>query len=316
MLYPQSEPWDEQRLRVTPPHVLRVMQAGVPDGEPVVVLHGGPGGGLSLHYTRFFHPEHWRVVLYDQRGAGASTPHGCLQDNNTWALVEDLEAVRQRLGIERWHVFGGSWGSTLALAYAALRPERIKSLCLRGVFLARQRELDWLYQRGASELFPDGWEAFVAPIPPEERGDLLAAYHRRLEGPDQEEQLRCARAWSRWEGTLSTMQQRPDFMSRFEQPAFALTFARIECHYFTHRAFFGHDGWLLEQIDRFRHVPAIIVQGRYDIVCPMRSAWDLHHAWPEADLRVVHGGHSATEPAVAQGLVEATDELLMVSRAR
>jgi proline iminopeptidase len=229
--------------------------------------------------------------------------------NTTWHLVADIERVRAALAIDSWHVFGGSWGSTLALAYAATHPDSVRSLCLRGIFLARQREIDWLYQHGASEVFPDAWEAYIAPIPADERGDMLGAYHRRLFGDDVAEQLRCAQAWSVWEGTISRLEATPGAAGHFAEPAFALRFARIEAHYFRHRAFFASDGWLLDQVDVFRHLPTVIVQGRYDMVCPVRTAWDLAAAWPEARLRIVTAGHSSFDPAIASALVTATDQL-------
>ena len=291
-------------------HRLRILETGRHDGEPVVFLHGGPGGGVSTVSARFFDPTRYRVILFDQRGAGRSTPTASVHANTTWHLVADIERVRSFMGVDRWHVFGGSWGSTLALAYAATHPEAVRSLCLRGIFLARRKEVRWLYQFGASELFPDAWDTFVAPIPEDERYDMVAAYHRRLMGDDRDEQLRCARAWSVWEGSISRLEPEPGVADRFASPAFALPFARIEAHYFANDAFFETDGWLLEQVDRIRHVPAVIVQGRYDVVCPVRSAWDLATRWPEADLRIVTAGHSSFDPAIASALVDATGRLV------
>lgn len=295
------------RLDVGGGHELDVYETGDPDGAPVVVLHGGPGGGIGPGYARYFDPGRYRVVLFDQRGAGASTPSAGLEHNTTWDLVEDLERIRRALGVARWHVFGGSWGATLALAYAATHADRVLSLCLRGIFLARAQEVRWLYQFGASEVYPDAWEGFVAPIPEAERGDLVRAYHARLTGGDDDEALRCARAWSLWEGSISKLQQDPAALARYGDDAFVRKIASIECHYFANASFFAYDGWLLDQVDAFRGVPAVLVQGRYDMVCPPRSAWDLHRAWPEADLELVHAGHSMTDPEIAAALVRATD---------
>ncbi len=314
VLYDAHDELARHRLSVGDGHDLHVFETGAADGAPVVVLHGGPGGGVSPGYARYFDPERYRVVLMDQRGAGASTPSGGLEHNTTWDLVGDLEIAREALGIERWHVFGGSWGSTLALAYAATHPDRVLSMCLRGIFLARAREVRWLYQFGASEVYPDAWERFIAPIPEGERGDLVHAYHSRLTGDDDAVATTCAKAWSVWEGSISKLRQDPAALARFEEDAFARVFASIECHYFVNDSFFPHDGWLLDQVDAFRHVPAVIVQGRYDTVCPPRSAWDLHRAWPEASFELVHAGHSMTDPAIAAALVRATDRFAAIAR--
>jgi proline iminopeptidase len=247
-------------------------------------------------------------VLFEQRGCGASTPHACLENNTTWHLVDDIEKLREHLGIERWQVFGGSWGSTLALTYAQAHPERVTELVLRGIFLLREREIRWYYQEGASRIFPDAWESFLAPIPEEERGDLVRAYHRRLTSDDQTVRLEAARAWSVWEGSTSTLFANPTLVQKTAEPRFAEAFARIECHYFVNDGFFERDGWLLERIPHVREIPGVIVQGRYDIVCPVDSAWTLHRAWPEAQLRIVaDAGHSAMEPGIASELVLATD---------
>ena len=281
-------------------HTIVVHESGPPDGVPAVVLHGGPGGGSSPEHYRFFDPEHYRVVLIDQRGCGASTPFASVEHNTTWDLVSDIEVVRELLGIERWLVFGGSWGSTLSLAYAQAHPDRVTHLVLRGIFLLRPSELRFFYQDGASHLFPDAWEGFLAPIPEDERDDLIAAYHRRLFGDDREELLRCARAWSEWERATSML----DPSSDAEPPEQAEAFARIENHYFVHGGFLDHPDQLLDGVDRIRHVPAAIVQGRYDVVCPMRTAWDLHRRWPEAELIVnTRAGHSMFDPENASALV-------------
>ena len=289
-------------------HDLYWEESGNPDGRPVVFLHGGPGGGSDAKYRRFFHPERYRIVQFDQRGCGQSTPHASLDDNTTWSLVADIERLRTHLGIDRWMVFGGSWGSTLALAYAETHPERVTELVLRGIFLLRKQEIEWFYQRGASAIFPDAWEDYLAPIPEAERGDLLLAYHARLTGDDPEARRRAAVAWSVWEGSTSRLLVDPDMQRRMAQDEFADAFARIECHYFVNRGFLRTDAQLLEDAGRIRHIPGVIVQGRYDVVCPMESAWALHRAWPEAKLVVVpDAGHSALEPGITRALVDATD---------
>ena len=307
-MYPSLEPYRTGRLRVSERHELYFEESGNPAGKPVVFLHGGPGFGTEPAHRRFFDPAAYRIVLFDQRGCGRSTPHASLEDNTTWHLVGDLEALRTHLGIERWQVFGGSWGSTLALAYAETHPERVTELVLRGIFLVRKREIDWFYQRGASAIFPDAWEKYVAPIPESERGDLLHAFHRRLTHDDPAVRLAAARAWSIWEGTTSCLFANPALIEKTAGDEFAIAFARIECHYFVNDAFVDEARDLLRNVSRIRHIPATIVQGRYDVVCPMETAWELHRAWPEADLRVVpDAGHSASEPGNLHELVEATD---------
>ncbi|MEO6801232.1 MAG: prolyl aminopeptidase [Rhodanobacter sp.] len=307
-LYPEIEPFERGFLQVSPLHKLYCEQSGNPEGKPVVFLHGGPGGGTNPKCRRFFDPAVYRIVLFDQRGCGQSTPHAELTDNTTWALVADIERVREHLGIERWQVFGGSWGSTLALAYAQTHPDKVSELVLRGIFMLRRRELEWFYQNGCDMLYPDAWETYVNAIPEAERGDLMSAYHRRLTSSDGKTRTDAARAWSVWEGATSFLYQDKSHMASSGEDEFALAFARIECHYFVHGGFFEHDDQLLRNIERMRHIPAVIVQGRYDVVCPLRSAWDLHRAWPEADLRIVQdSGHSAFEPGILHELLEATD---------
>ena len=306
--YPPLEPYDQGFLEVSPVHNLYYEQSGNPAGKPVVFLHGGPGGGTIPLYRQFFDPEAYRVVLFDQRGSGRSTPHANLEENTTWDLVADIEKLRAHLGVERWVVFGGSWGSTLALAYAQTHPERARALVLRGIFLCRRKEIDWFYQEGASAIFPDVWEEYVKVIPEGERGDLLSAYHRRLTSTDENERLAAARAWSVWEGSTSKLFPDQQLIDHFGEPQMALALARIECHYFVNNSFFVTDNYLIENIGKIRHIPAVIVQGRYDVVCPMMSAWELHRAWPEADFRVVpDAGHSATEPGIVNELITATD---------
>ncbi len=307
-LYPPIEPHDRGMLPVSPLHTIYYELCGTPEGTPAVFLHGGPGGGIVSEYRRYFDPAAYRVVLFDQRGSGQSTPHAELEANTTWDLVEDMEKLRAHLGVETWHVFGGSWGSTLALAYAETHPERVRSLCLRGIFLCRPKEIRWFYQEGASWLFPDVWEEYEKVIPEEERGDFVSAYHRRLTSADEATRVEAARAWSVWEGSTSKLFFDPASIEKFADPQFALAFARIECHYFMNNAFFPTDNYLIENVGRIRHVPSVIVQGRYDVVCPILSAWELHKAWPEADFRAVpDAGHSATEPGIIHELVSATD---------
>jgi proline iminopeptidase len=296
------------RLRVSPLHELYFEESGNPQGKPVVFVHGGPGGGTDARQRRFFDPAAYRIILFDQRGCGRSTPHASLEENTTWDLVADLERLREHLGVERWMLFGGSWGSTLSLAYAQAHPERVTELVLRGIFLLRKQELDWFYQRGASALFPEAWEEYLAPIPIEERQDLLGAYHRRLTSADMAVRLEAARAWSVWEARTSYLHPNPELVARNSTGDFALAFARIECHYFFHRGFLRSDTQLLEDVPRIRHIPAVIVQGRYDVVCPPESAWALHRAWPEARFVMVpDAGHSANEPGTTAALLEATD---------
>ncbi|HTY95339.1 MAG TPA: prolyl aminopeptidase [Steroidobacteraceae bacterium] len=310
-LYPPIKPYHSGMLRVSAVHEIYYEESGNPQGKPAVFLHGGPGGGTDPSMRQFFDPQRYRIVLLDQRGCGRSRPHASLVDNTTWHLLLDIESVRELLGIERWLVFGGSWGSTLALAYAQSHPERVTELVLRGIFMLRRWELDWFYQDpgGAAALFPDLWERYVAPIPEAERHDMIRAYYRRLTSPDPKVLGEAAAAWSVWEGATSHLRHNPQYVARFAgDPAYAAAFARIECHYFINGGFLRQNDQLLADVDRIRHIPAVIVQGRYDVVCPMRSAWDLHRAWPEAQLRIVpDAGHSAFEPGNTRELVAATD---------
>ncbi|HWU77221.1 MAG TPA: prolyl aminopeptidase [Rhodanobacter sp.] len=307
-LYPEIEPFDSGFLEVSTLHTLYWEQSGNPKGKPVVFLHGGPGGGTNGKCRRFFDPAIYRIVLFDQRGCGRSTPHAELTDNTTWDLVADIERVREHLGIDRWQVFGGSWGSTLALAYAQTHPDKVTELVLRGIFMLRRAELEWFYQSGCDKLYPDAWETYLNAIPQVEHGDLMSAYHRRLTSDDAKTRTDAARAWSVWEGATSFLWQDSSHIASSAEDEFALAFARIECHYFVNGGFFEHDDHLLRNVDRIRQIPAVIVQGRYDVVCPLRSAWDLHRAWPEADLRIVQdAGHSAFEPGIMHQLIEATD---------
>lgn len=307
-LYPPIQPYRTYTLPVSDLHTIYIEECGNPEGKPVVFLHGGPGGGIHPSYRQYFDPQRWRVILFEQRGCGRSTPHAELRDNTTWNLVNDIETLRHHLGLEQWTVFGGSWGSTLALTYSQAHPDRCAGLILRGIFMLRQKEIRWFYQEGASFLFPDAWQAYLAPIPESDRHDLLTAYYQRLTSDDEAVRLEAARAWSIWEASTSKLIQDKNLMAQFGDPHFAAAFARIECHYFVNGGFFESDDELLQHIDRIRSIPAVIVQGRYDVVCPMMSAWELHQAWPEAEFIVIpDAGHSMTEPGIRTALLDASD---------
>lgn len=307
-LYPPIAPYKEGYLTVSERHRLYFEESGNPLGKPVVFLHGGPGGGTMPLYRRFFDPSRWRIILFDQRGCGKSTPHGELRENTTWDLVEDIEKLRSHLGIERWTVFGGSWGSTLALAYAQTHTERCAGLILRGIFTLRKQEIKWFYQEGANFLFPDAWENYLKPIPVAERHDIVSAYYKRLTSADAQIRIEAARAWSTWEASTSKLKPDPLLVEKFSEDAFASAFARIECHYFINHGFFEPEDQLLQNVERIRHIPGFIIQGRYDVVCPPITAWELHKAWPEAEFILLQdAGHSATETSILSSLIEATD---------
>jgi len=307
-LYPAIEPNRGGWLRMSPIHEIYWEESGNPNGKPAVFLHGGPGAGAGVNARQFFDPQRYRIVVFDQRGCGRSRPHASLQDNTTWHLVEDIEKLREHLGIERWLVFGGSWGSTLALAYAQAHPRRVSELVLRGIFMLRRWEIHWFYQHGANALFPDRWESYVGAIPRAERKDLVRAFYKRLTSRNRAAQLRAARAWSMWEAATSFLRTDEANVAKWGEDAFAIAVARIECHYFVNKGFLRSEDQLLKDVRRIRRIPAVIVQGRYDVVCPMQTAWDLHRAWPEADFRVVpDSGHSALEPGITHELVSATD---------
>jgi proline iminopeptidase len=312
-LFPDNEPFASGWLSTDSQHEIFYEECGAPDGKACVILHGGPGGAINPTMRRFFDPRKWRMALFDQRGCGRSRPNASLDDNTTWALIEDIERLRERLGVEKWCVFGGSWGSTLALAYAITHPERVESLILRGVFLLTPRELRWFYQDGASMMFPDAWARFLAPIPEAERGDMISAYHKRLTSPDRRVQAEAAAAWSQWEGDTISIRGPEARPSKFNEIDFAVAFARIECHFFANGGFFSSKDWILENADKLRGIPGWIVQGRFDVVTPMESAWKLHAAWPESRFEVVwDAGHASTEPGIVDALVRASDQALKV----
>ena len=307
-LFPPIEPYNHGWLSVGDGHEIYYEESGNPTGKPCLFVHGGPGGGASPAGRQFFDPEKYRIVLFDQRGCGRSKPHASIEANTTWHLIDDIELIRETLGIDHWLVFGGSWGSTLSLAYAQSHPERVTELVLRGIFLLRAQELKWFYQHGASELYPDAWQHYLAPIPDAERHDMISAFHSRLTSEDPEVRLSAARAWSVWEASTSFLIQNEDFMAQLDEPEAALAMARIECHYFVNGGFFESPNQILEAVDKIRHIPCVIVQGRYDVVCPPTTAWDLHRAWPEADFKLIaNAGHSAFDPANAAALIEATN---------
>ncbi len=308
-LYPPIEPFCTGHLKVSDKHEIYFEECGNPEGKPVVFVHGGPGGGISPNYRQFFNPDKYRIILFDQRGCGKSRPYASLEDNTTWDLVEDMEKLRKHFGIDKWQVFGGSWGSTLSLAYAETHPEHVSELVLRGIFLVRKQEIDWFYQQGASAIFADAWEPYFNHIPEDERHDFVTAYYKRLTSEDAEVRVAAARAWSIWEGSTSKLFPDLNLLNRFGDATFAEAFARIECHYFINRGFMRNDSQLLDDVHKIRHIPTVIVQGRYDVVCPMTSAWDLHRAFPEAEFNLIaDAGHSAHEPGITAALVGATDK--------
>jgi proline iminopeptidase len=305
--YPEIEPYASGHLDVGDGHVIYWERAGTPGAKPAVFLHGGPGGGIAPVHRRLFDPALYDVTLFDQRGCGRSTPHAGIEANTTWHLVADIERLREMAGVERWLVFGGSWGSTLALAYAETHPERVSELVLRGIYTVTRAELDWYYQFGVSEMFPDKWEAFVAPVPEAERGDLIGAYRRILTGNDRDKQIEAARAWSRWEGSTITLLPDPDLTDQFGEADYALAFARLENHYFVHGCWM-EEGQLIRDAHRIKDIPGVIIHGRYDMPCPARYAWQLHKAWPKADFHLVEGaGHAYSEPGILDRLIRATD---------
>ena len=307
-LYPKIKPYDSGFLNVDE-HQVYFEQSGNPNGKPALFLHGGPGGGGSEDVRRFFNPNLYRIVVFDQRGCGRSKPHGCLENNTTWDLVSDIENLRKKLSIEKWLVFGGSWGSTLSLAYAQAHPESVSELVLRGIFLLRKEELHWFYQDGASRIFPEAWSGFLDIIDEDKRDNLMNAYHEIFKSTDKEKRLKAAVAWSKWEAATSSLSYKPSLVEEFSDPEFALAFALIENHYFINKGWFDTENQLIENIDKIRSIPAVIVQGRYDVVCPMKTAWELSKAWPEAEMIIApSSGHTAFEKEITHALISATNK--------
>jgi proline iminopeptidase len=308
-LYPEIEPFDSYRLKVSPLHEIYVEEVGNPKGKPVVFLHGGPGAGCTTDHRRFFDPKHYRVFLFDQRGCGRSTPHAELKENTTQLLIQDIETIRKRAGVDQWIVFGGSWGSTLALCYAIAQPKQVKALALRGIFLCRPSELHWFYQEGASQLFPDLWEEFLKPIPPAERSNLMQAYHKRMTGSDRKAAIEAARAWSIWEGATSYLKTNTSHIGSHAADEFALAFSSIEAHYFVNNIFYPGTNYILDNIEKIKSIPCEIVHGRYDVVCPLTSAWDLHKRYTNSQLSIIpDAGHSVFEPGIRSKLIHVMDQ--------
>lgn len=310
-LYPPISPYNTFNLKVSNLHTIFVEESGNPDGKPIIFLHGGPGGGSEPVYRQYFNPEKWRIIIFDQRGCGKSVPHAELEQNTTWDLIDDIEKIRKKLNIDNWAVFGGSWGSTLALSYAIKNPNYCNNLILRGIFMLRKKELEWFYQNGCSFIYPDAWEKYLDPIPENERSNLIQSYYEKLTSNDMNERIKAAKAWSIWEASTSKLIQSTSALHAFEDEKVAEAFARIECHYFTNGGFFETDSWLLENAYRLEKIPGVIIQGRYDVVCPMKSAWELHKKVPHFDLCIVKdSGHSMLEKGIQQKLVEYSDKYI------
>lgn len=312
-LFPPIEPYETNFISVDG-HEIYFEQCGNPEGKPAVFLHGGPGGGGSTSVRRFFDPDIYRIIVFDQRGCGRSKPHACLEKNTTWDLVSDIELIRERLQIKQWLVFGGSWGSTLALAYAQSHPDAVSEMILRGIFMLRKMELDWFYQDGASNIFPDAWEKFIEPIEKSKRDDLISAYYEIFNGKDEDKKIEAAIAWSRWEGSTVNLSYNPEMVDSFSEPEFALAFALIENHYFINKGFLSHEQQLIDNINIIRNIPATIIQGRYDVCTPISTAWELHKNWPEAELIITpFSGHSAFEKEITHELILATNKFASIS---
>ena len=309
-LYPPISPYNTFNLKVSNIHTIYVEESGNPNGRPIIFLHGGPGGGSEPIYRQYFNPEKWRIIIFDQRGCGKSVPHAELEQNTTWELVDDIEKIRKKLNIDNWSVFGGSWGSTLALSYAIKNPNCCNNLILRGIFMLRKKELEWFYQNGCSFIYPDAWEKYLEPIPESERSNLIQSYYKRLTSDDVNERIKAAKAWSIWEASTSKLIQSKSSLHAFDDEKVAEAFARIECHYFINKGFFENDRWILDNIYNIKEIPTYIVQGRYDVVCPMKSAWDLHREFPEAKLEIIQdAGHSMLELGIQKKLIEITDSI-------
>jgi len=309
-LYPKINPYNTLRLQVSDLHNIYVEESGNPNGRPVIFLHGGPGGGIESIYRQYFNPEKWRIIMFDQRGCGQSIPHAELRENTTWDLINDIEHIRTELNVSNWAVFGGSWGSTLALSYAITHPDKCSELILRGIFLLRKKEINWFYQEGCSFIYPDAWEKYLSPIPQHERKDLVKAYYNRLTSSDKKIRIEAAKAWSIWEASTSKLIQTEKALHSFDQDDVAEAFARIECHYFINKAFFKSDNWILENVHKIESIPMHIVQGRYDVVCPATSAWDLYNQLPESKFHLIQdAGHSMLEDGIQKKLIEITDSI-------
>lgn len=310
-LYPSIEPHKTGMLKVDDTHTLYYEEVGNPSGKAVVFLHGGPGGGCTTDYRRYFDPKKWRVILFDQRGCGKSTPFSELKDNTTWHSVSDIEMLRDKLQISSWCLFGGSWGSTLALAYAITHPSSVDALFLRGIFMVRPQEIKWFYQEGASRIYPDAWEKYIAPIPEDERSDFVKAFYKRLTSQNQIERKEAAKAWATWEGSTSKLIPNKDMMESYGSDHFADAFARIECHYFINNCWFETDSWILDNAHKIAHLPCMIVHGRYDVVCCVENAWDLHKKLPKSELMIIEdAGHSLSEAGTTDWIISKTDSFI------
>lgn len=308
-MYPVKEVFHQQMLKVSEIHDIYFEQYGNPEGIPVLFVHGGPGGGIHPDCRSFFNPDKYNVILFDQRACGKSTPFACLEENTTWDLISDMEKIREHLKIENWILFGGSWGSTLSLSYAIKHATRVKALVLRGIFTLREKEVQWFYQDGCSKLFPDAWEKYIEPIPPEERDDFVSAFYKRLKSEDQQIRSQAAKAWSIWEGTTANLITDPKSIEKSAEDSFADAFARIECHYFSNKGFFEEDAWILNNLNKIQNIPCEIVQGRYDVICPAETAWELHRGLKNSKLHIIQdAGHSAFETGIRKKLVQIMDE--------
>ncbi|MCH2534300.1 MAG: prolyl aminopeptidase [Bdellovibrionales bacterium] len=309
-LYPKIDCYNSGNLKLDDIHTMYYEECGNPKGIPIVFIHGGPGGGVNPDCRRFFNPEKFRIILFDQRGAGKSTPHAELENNTTWHLVDDMELLREHLKIEKWHLFGGSWGSTLSLIYAIEHPEKVLSMTLRGLFMCRPEELHWFYQFGAHHIFPDQWESYKEQIPEAEREDFISAYYKRLTSQDKSTRINAAKTWSTWEGSTSKLVQDSSLLTSYSEDEFALAFARIECHYFYNQIFLKDPNHILNNLEKIKHIPCSLVHGRYDVVCPVKNAWEMHKLWPEMKLFIEPtSGHSAFEKDISAKLVELTDSI-------
>jgi len=309
-IYPKINPYNTFQLKVSDLHEIFVEESGNPKGRPVIFLHGGPGGGIEPIYRQYFNPKKWRIIIFDQRGCGKSTPHAELKENTTWDLVEDIEKIREKLKIDAWTIFGGSWGSTLSLSYSIMHPERCDAIILRGIFMLRKKEIDWFYQQGCSFIYPDAWEKYLSPIPEKEQHNLVKAYYKRLTSQNKDVRINAARAWSIWEASTSKLIQTEKALHSFDDDSVAEAFARIECHYFINKGFFENEDWILNNVNKISDKPIEIVQGRYDVVCPMTSAWDLHKRLPNASFHIIQdAGHSMLENGIQEKLIEITDKI-------